>query len=262
MADTKAKDANVLSAPPGERRRWVRDAFHNISGRYDLLNHVLSGGVHLMWKRAAVEAAHLAPGDAGLDICCGTGDLVAGIARAVGARGHAIGLDFAPGMLTVAARRLAGLGLADRVSLICGDAEALPIADGVIAAATFAFGLRNVARPEQALREVYRVLRPGGRLVILEFSQPPSRFTRAVYDFYSRTIIPRVGGWLSGRRDAYQYLHDSIRQWPDPEQLSDVVRSAGFPDVRYRLQTAGIAALHLAVKSLSAARLGATARQQ
>jgi demethylmenaquinone methyltransferase/2-methoxy-6-polyprenyl-1,4-benzoquinol methylase len=170
------------------------------------------------------------------------------MARAVGPRGHAIGLDFAPGMLAIAARRLIGLGFADRVTLICGDAEALPLADGTVSAVTFAFGLRNVGHPERALREAYRVLEPLGRLVILEFSQPPSRFTRTVYDFYSRTVIPRIGGWLSGRRDAYQYLHDSIRQWPDPEQLSDLVRRAGFPDVRYRLQTAGIAAMHLAVK--------------
>jgi demethylmenaquinone methyltransferase/2-methoxy-6-polyprenyl-1,4-benzoquinol methylase len=241
-------DIDVLGAPAVERRRWVRDAFHNISSRYDLLNHVLSGGIHLLWKRAAVQATHLGPGDVGLDVCCGTGDLVAGMAKAVGARGHAIGLDFAPGMLEIAARRLGGLGLADRVTLICGDAETLPLADDSVNAATFAFGLRNVAQPERSLRDVYRVLKPRGRLVILEFSQPPSKFMRTVYDFYSQTIIPRVGGWLSGRRDAYQYLHDSIRQWPDPEQLSSVIRSAGFPDVRYRLQTAGIAALHLAVK--------------
>jgi demethylmenaquinone methyltransferase/2-methoxy-6-polyprenyl-1,4-benzoquinol methylase len=241
-------DSDVRAAPATERRRWVRDAFHRISSRYDLLNHVLSGGIHLLWKRAAVEAAHLGPGETGLDVCCGTGDLVAGMARAVGPRGHAIGLDFAPGMLAIAARRLIGLGFADRVTLICGDAEALPLADGTVSAVTFAFGLRNVGHPERALREAYRVLQPLGRLVILEFSQPPSRFTRTVYDFYSRTVIPRIGGWLSGRRDAYQYLHDSIRQWPDPEQLSDLVRRAGFPDVRYRLQTAGIAAMHLAVK--------------
>ena len=241
-------DADIMSAPVVERRRWVRDAFHNISNRYDLLNHVLSGGVHLLWKRAAVAATHLGPGDTGLDICCGTGDLVAGMARAVGPRGHAIGLDFAPGMLAIAARRLAGLGFAERSTLICGDAESLPLPDDSVHAATFAFGLRNVAHPDRALRDAHRVLRPRGRLVILEFSQPPSRLVRTVYDFYSQTIIPRVGGWLSGRRDAYQYLHDSIRQWPDPEQLSSLIRGAGFPDVRYRLQTAGIAALHLAVK--------------
>jgi len=246
---TDKRDIDVLRAPVAERRRWVRDAFHNISRRYDLLNHVLSGGIHVLWKRAAVQAARLGPGESGIDICCGTGDLVARMARAVGPKGHAIGLDFAPGMLAVAARRLAGLGFADRVTLICGDAETLPLADQTVDAATFAFGLRNVAHPERALREVYRVLRPQGRLVILEFSQPPAKFTRAVYDFYSQTIIPRIGGWLSGRRDAYQYLHDSIRQWPNPEQLSDVIRGAGFPDARYRLQSGGIAALHLAVKA-------------
>ncbi|MBI3998253.1 MAG: bifunctional demethylmenaquinone methyltransferase/2-methoxy-6-polyprenyl-1,4-benzoquinol methylase UbiE, partial [Armatimonadetes bacterium] len=234
--------------PPDARRRWVRDAFHTIADRYDLLNHILSGGVHVLWKRAAVRAAALRPGDVALDACCGTGDMVIGMARVVGRGGRAVGVDFAPGMLAGAARRLARSGLASTVSLICADAEALPVRDGTLHAATFAFGLRNVPRPPQALAEVYRALRPGGRLVVLEFGRPRSRWLRAVYDLYSRTVIPRLGGWLSGRRDAYQYLHDSIRQWADPESLADLIRQAAFTDVRYRLLTGGIAVLHVAVK--------------
>jgi demethylmenaquinone methyltransferase/2-methoxy-6-polyprenyl-1,4-benzoquinol methylase len=241
------RSSHALDALPVERRRWVRDAFHSISHRYDLLNTVLSGGVHLHWKRLAVMAAGLRPGGTGLDVCCGTGDLLVRTAGVVGASGRALGLDFAPGMLA-AARRRAPAGKLPQVALLCADAEALPVRDEVVDAVTVAFGLRNVSQPEQALREFRRVLRPGGRLVILEFGRPRARWLRGLYDLYSRKIIPRLGGWLSGRRDAYQYLHDSIRQWPDPETLALRVRQAGFSDVRYRLLTRGIAVLHTATR--------------
>ena len=243
-----AENGTVLSAPPVVRRLWVRDAFHSIADRYDLLNHVLSGGVHILWKRAAIGAAALRSGDVAADVCCGTGDLVIGLARVVGRRGRAVGLDFAPGMLAGAARRLDRAKVAEIASLICGDAEALPVREGTLDAVTFAFGLRNVPRPAQALAEAHRALRPGGRLVVLEFGQPRARWLRAAYDLYSRTVIPRLGGWLSGRRDAYQYLHDSIRQWADPESLSNLIRAAGLGSVRYRLLTGGIAVLHVGVK--------------
>ncbi len=242
-------DGGILTASPAVRRRWVREAFHSIAGRYDLLNHLLSGGIHLLWKRAAVRAAALRPGGVALDVCCGTADMLLGIAHTVGRRGHAIGVDFAPGMLAGAARRLGRARLASRVSLVCADAEALPLQGDLLDAATFAFGLRNVPRPAQALQEVHRVLRPGGRLVVLEFGQPRSGVLRFLYDLYSRIIIPCLGGWLSGRPDAYKYLHDSIRVWLDPPALADLIRRAGFDEVHYRLVTGGIAVLHVAVKS-------------
>jgi demethylmenaquinone methyltransferase/2-methoxy-6-polyprenyl-1,4-benzoquinol methylase len=238
-----------LNAPRAVRRAWVRDAFHTIAGRYDLLNHILSGGIHLLWKRAAVQAAALRPGEAALDICCGTADMLLGMARAVGTRGHALGIDFAPAMLAGAARRVGRARPMARVSLVCGDAEALPLMAKSLDAATVAFGLRNVASPARALEEAFRVLRPGGRLVVLEFGQPRSRLLRAIYDLYSRTIIPRLGGWLSGRPDAYHYLHDSIRWWSDPPALAALIRSAGFGEVRVRLLSGGIAVLHVAVKA-------------
>jgi demethylmenaquinone methyltransferase/2-methoxy-6-polyprenyl-1,4-benzoquinol methylase len=244
MTSRDRPPADVLGAPSPVRRRWVREAFHSISHRYDLLNTLLSGGVHLRWKRAAVEAAGLRSGGLGLDVCCGTGDLLARMAHVVGDEGRAVGVDFAFGMLEGAKRRAQAKALS-RVTLVCGDAEALPLGGASADAVTIAFGLRNVAHPEQALGEFYRVLKPGARLVILEFGRPRARLVRGFYDLYSRTVIPRLGGWLSGRRDAYQYLHDSIRAWPDPESLSGMIREAGFAGVEYRLLTGGIAVLHV-----------------
>lgn len=236
------------SAAPEAQRRWVRDAFHAIANRYDALNHLLSVGVHLLWKRAAVQAAALRPGETAADVCCGTGDMVIGLARAVGRRGRVLGVDFAPGMLAGAARRLSAARVGSAGRLVCGDAEALPVREESLDAVTFAFGLRNVPRPVVALAEARRVLRPGGRLVVLEFGRPRSRWLRAVYDLYSKTVIPRLGGWLSGRRDAYQYLHDSIRQWADPETLAASMRDVGLTDVTYRPLTGGIAVLHVGRK--------------
>ncbi len=246
-SSTEGQGGNVLHRPADVRRQWVRDAFHAIAGRYDLLNTLLSGGLHVRWKRAAVRALELPPDGVALDVCCGTGDMLLHLARAGGAD-RAIGIDFASGMLAVAARRLASVSGLGRVDLLCADAEILPLVGSLFDGATMAFGLRNVSRPPHALAELQRVLRPGARVVILEFGQPRARLLRAAYDAYSRTVIPRLGGWLSGRPDAYQYLHDSIREWPDPDHLSELLRDSGFTQVRYRLLAGGIAVLHLGVK--------------
>lgn len=239
---------DVLAQRPDLRRQWVRDTFHAIAHRYDLLNTLLSGGLHLWWKRVAVQAVAMQPDRVALDVCCGTGDLLLPLARAAGGRGHTIGIDFAPAMLAVATQRLSLALERDRIALVCADAEALPLGDNLVHGAMMAFGLRNVTRPAVALAELHRVLRPGGRVVILEFGQPRAPLVRTLYDVYSRAIIPRLGGWVSGRPDAYQYLHDSIRQWHDPERLTKLLRESGLADVRYRLLTGGIAVLHTGVK--------------
>jgi len=249
--DDPHHDASVV------HRYWVRETFHSIARRYDLLNHILSGGLHLLWKRAAVQAAGLRPGGTALDVCCGTADLLAQMSRRVGPQGHAIGIDFAPGMLAIAQRRLRRKARSSAAHLVCADTEALPLREGLADAAAVAFGLRNVARPVRALREVHRVLRPGGRLVVLEFGQPASPVLRALYDAYSRAVIPRLGGWLSGRPDAYRYLHDSIRRWPDPPALAGWLRRGGFVDVRYRRLAGGIAVLHVGIKRAPVSPAGA-----
>jgi len=247
MTDPRStsRATDVLGAPAAARRRWVRDAFHTIARRYDLLNHLLSGGVHLLWKKEAVREAALTAESVAVDVCCGTGDLLLRMGRILGPRGRAVGIDFAPGMLAVAATRLAGCAA---VGLVCADAESLPLGGAIADAVTFAFGLRNVAQPERALLEACRILRPGGRLVVLEFGRPRSTLVGGLYDLYSNLIIPRLGGRLSGRPDAYRYLHDSIRRWPDPDTLAHSIRNSGFEPVWYRSLSGGIAVLHVGIK--------------
>ncbi len=217
----------------------VREMFDAVAGRYDLANHLLSLGLHLRWKRAAVRAARLRPGDTFLDACCGTGDLLAAAADA-GAR--VVAVDVAPRMLERAARRLGDAPAA----LVRADICRLPLADGSVDATAIAFGLRNVADPPRALAECHRVLRPSGRLVVLEFGRPAGALLRRLYDLYSRVVLVPVGGRLTGRPDAYRYLRDSIRRWPDPDALAGMIRRCGFDDVAYRALSGGIAVLHTA----------------
>jgi demethylmenaquinone methyltransferase/2-methoxy-6-polyprenyl-1,4-benzoquinol methylase len=251
--------------------------FDAIAGRYDLANHLLSVGLHLRWKRAAVRAARLRPGEVLLDACCGTADLAAA-ALAAGAR--VVAVDVAPRMLAAAARRLrhptprkpsvgtppfprpaqssgrilGGLrrdGADDspahpRALPVRADVRRLPVADGTVDAVAVAFGLRNVVEPAEALAEFFRVLRPGGRLVVLEFGRPSRLLLRWLYDLYSTAVLVPVGGWLTGRADAYRYLRDSIRRWPPPAALADLLRRCGFDGVAYSVLTGGIAVLHTA----------------
>ncbi len=256
LASGNNRTSGEISTTTAQRRAWIRDAFQSIAGRYDLLNTLLSGGVHFLWKRAAARAAALPAGGVAVDVCCGTGDLCFLMSRRLGPRGRIIGIDLAPEMLAVAQRRLRRGASDSAITLMCADAEVLPLDAASADVATFAFGLRNVDNPRRALHEVHRILRPGGHLVVLEFGRPSSWALRVLYDRYSRTIIPRVGGWLSGRRDVYQYLHDSIRQWLCPEDLVGIIRECGFQSVRYILLTGGIAVLHVAVKQIFPRRNG------
>jgi len=231
-----------------ERARYVRGMFDAIAQRYDLINTLLSGGLHRRWKRATVSMLDPSTGGRALDVCCGTGDLAFLLARRVGPTGTVLGLDVSEGMLSVARRRADALRAAGGCRFVQGDAEALPFPDASFDTATIGFGIRNVGHVEIALREIQRVLRPGGRLAILEFSRPTNGIIQRLYDWYSFAVVPRFGGLVAGHRDAYLYLPTSIRRWPDQARFAEVLTAGGFVRVRYRNLLAGIAAIHTAAR--------------
>jgi demethylmenaquinone methyltransferase/2-methoxy-6-polyprenyl-1,4-benzoquinol methylase len=221
--------------------------FSGIAGRYDFLNHLLSGNVDQSWRRIAVRALKpsLVEGARVLDVACGTGDLSLVLAEAGAAR--VVGLDFCRPMLEVARRKAEADSRA--IPFVEGDALRLPFADETFDAATIAFGLRNLAGVAEGLRELRRILKPGGRLAVLEFSSPVVPGFRALFRFYFTRVLPRVGGLLSGSRGAYEYLPDSVLKFPDQRRLAELMRAEGFEGVEYRNLTGGVAALHTGARA-------------
>jgi demethylmenaquinone methyltransferase / 2-methoxy-6-polyprenyl-1,4-benzoquinol methylase len=226
-----------------EHARRVREMFSGIAGRYDLLNHLLSGNVDKRWRRLVARELEgsLREGARVLDVACGTGDLSLALADA--GRARVIGLDFCRPMLEVAREKTR------RVPFVEGDALKLPFADESFEAVTIAFGLRNLAGVSEGLAELRRVLKPGGRAAILEFSTPVVPGFRTLFRLYFTRVLPRVGGWISGSRGAYEYLPDSVSKFPDQKRLAALMREAGFADVGYRNLTGGIAALHTGARA-------------
>lgn len=234
-----------------KKKQYVRRMFNVIARRYDLLNHILSAGLHLRWKRFAAAVSQVPRGGRVLDVCSGTGDLAFFLSSYVGTEGIVVGVDFAPEMIRIAQERASLRPHSRAVQFVCGDAEQLPFRENSFDAVTIGFGIRNVVAVDQTLREVYRVLHPGGRLVVLEFSRPVPRLVRFLYDLYSATLIPWIGRILSGHPDAYRYLPASIRSWPDPVAFAQLLEDVGFQALNCRLLCTGIAALHVAVKPCS-----------
>ncbi len=229
-----------------EAARWVRDMFGRVAHRYDLANHLLSGNLDRWWRAYTVRRVRHAmerPGARVLDICCGTGDLALALEKRGGAGVRILGSDFCHPMLVPAQGKIARRRA--RVALFASDALNLPLRDGSLDLIAVAFGFRNLANYRAGLAEMRRVLRPGGVAAILEFSQPPNRLFAAVYHFYARRVLPVIGGALSGSRDAYAYLPESVRKFPGAEALTRMMREAGFAEVRYEYLTGGIVALHL-----------------
>jgi demethylmenaquinone methyltransferase / 2-methoxy-6-polyprenyl-1,4-benzoquinol methylase len=220
---------------------WVRGMFGRIAPRYDLLNHLLSMNIDRYWRSrtvAAVAEILALPGGRVLDVCCGTGDLTFALeSRSQSA--HVFGSDFCYPMLEAAAGKSANSKLFE------ADALQLPVADASLNLVTTAFGFRNLTNYHGGLMELRRILKPGGTLAILEFSTPPNALLAAVYRFYSRAILPSIGGMISGSRDAYTYLPESVRKFPDADGLAEQMRDAGFRNVRFKRMTFGIVALHL-----------------
>lgn len=216
--------------------------FAGIADRYDLLNHLLSGNIDRRWRRLVAEKLRpsLRVGASVLDVACGTGDLAIVLAEKCGAR--VVGVDFCRPMLEIAARKSGNFSRA--IPFVEGDALRLPFADESFDAATIAFGLRNLSDVGGGLAELQRVLKPGGRLAVLEFSRPVVPGFRKLFQFYFSRLLPRVGGLVSGSRGAYEYLPDSVSKFPDQERLATLMRDKGLVDVEYRNLTGGIAALH------------------
>jgi demethylmenaquinone methyltransferase/2-methoxy-6-polyprenyl-1,4-benzoquinol methylase len=236
------------STPEGARNeqeaaRWVRAMFGRVAHRYDLANHLLSFQMDRYWRSQTRRRAReilRRPGARVLDICCGTGDLALELAKEGGV---VLGSDFCHPMLVAAGRKFARRGAAP--ALFESDALRLPVRDGALDLATVAFGFRNLANYEAGLVEMRRVLRPGGMAAILEFSQPPNTAFRALYNFYSRRVLPKIGGAISGAPEAYEYLPESVRKFPAADELAAMMRAAGFAGASYEHFTGGIVALHL-----------------
>jgi demethylmenaquinone methyltransferase/2-methoxy-6-polyprenyl-1,4-benzoquinol methylase len=229
--------------PEAEKAGMVHEVFSSVASKYDLMNDLMSGGVHRLWKGAMMDWLAPRDGQRLLDVAGGTGDIAFRfLRRAPGA--SAIVCDMTEAMLIEGRKRAEAGQKADRLGWVTGDAMALPFRSGTFDVYTISFGIRNVTRIADALVEAYRVLRPGGRLMVLEFSRIPNDLMQKAYDLYSFNVIPAMGKAVTGDRDSYQYLVESIRKFPDQESFAAMIRAAGFAQVSYRNLTMGVAALH------------------
>lgn len=234
--------------PVQDKARRVAEVFHSVAGKYDLMNDVMSMGVHRLWKRFAIDLAAVRPGQRILDLAGGTGDLAARMARQTGPSGEVVLADINESMLRQGRLRLTDEGIVSNVRYVQGNAECLPFPDNHFDLITMAFGLRNVTDKDAALRSMYRVLKPGGRLLVLEFSKPTTAALSSVYDTYSFKLLPFMGKVIANDADSYRYLAESIRMHPDQETLRQMFAGAGFERCDYFNLTGGIVALHRGYK--------------
>jgi len=238
-------DFGYERVPRGVKKERVREVFDSVAPRYDLMNDVMSLGLHRLWKRFAIAHSGLRAGQRALDVAAGSGDLSIGLARRVGATGQVIVTDINARMLAAGRDRLLDAGIAGNVAYVQADAEALPLASATFHCVAIGFGLRNVTDKEAALASMYRCLKPGGRLLVLEFSKPTLRILEPLYEAYSFQVLPRLGQWLVDDAASYRYLAESIRRHPDQQTLKELMEKAGFERCRFFNLSAGIVALHL-----------------
>ncbi|HTY48968.1 MAG TPA: class I SAM-dependent methyltransferase [Steroidobacteraceae bacterium] len=243
MSDDKSTDFGFQRVPRQEKARRVRGVFDSVAAHYDLMNDLMSGGAHRLWKRFALDAAGLRPGQAALDVAGGSGDLASGLARQVGKKGTVVLTDINAAMLARGRDRLIDEGQVSNVQCVQANAECLPFADASFHAVTIGFGLRNVTDKGRALASMCRVLKPGGQLLVLEFSRPLPAL-QPLYDAYSFRILPLLGRYVAGDEASYRYLAESIRMHPDQETLLGMMRAAGLEDCRCHNLSGGIVALH------------------
>lgn len=243
QAETSTTHFGFETVPESEKAGRVQGVFGSVASKYDIMNDVMSMGIHRVWKDAMMDWLAPRPGQRLLDVAGGTGDISFRFLDRAG-DGHATVLDLTEPMLVEGRKRAEADQMADKLDWVVGDAMALPFEDNCFDVYTISFGIRNVTRPQEALNEAHRVLKPGGRLMVLEFSQIPNDMMQKAYDLYSFNIIPRMGQAIANDRDSYQYLVESIRKFPDQDTFLGMLRKAGFGNAKYRNLTMGIAALH------------------
>ena len=231
-----------------DKQARVGAVFNSVAKNYDLMNNVMSFGIHHLWKQFTVEASHVRPGNFVLDLAGGSGDLTKLFSKKVGKQGAVFLADINASMLAVGRDRLIDAGISDNIQFVQVNAEQLPFVSNYFHCITIGFGLRNVTDKEAALNAMFRVLKPGGKVMILEFSTPTLPGLKPLYDWYSFNVIPKIGQCLANDADSYQYLAESIRMHPDQETLKQMLEQAGFEDCYYHNLSGGIVALHIGYK--------------
>lgn len=231
-----------------QKESLVAEVFHSVAAKYDVMNDVMSLGIHRIWKRYTIDCSGARKGHQILDLAGGTGDLTAKFSRIVGPEGSVTLSDINPSMLEVGKDKLRDMGLVDNIKYVEANAEDLPFPDNSFDIVTMAFGLRNVTHKENALASIYRVLKPGGRLLVLEFSKPTSPALEKIYDTYSFHLLPKMGKLVADDEDSYRYLAESIRMHPNQDTLEEMMQVAGFEGTSYTNLTGGIVALHRGFK--------------
>lgn len=234
--------------PAEEKKQRVQDIFSSVADKYDLMNDLMSFGTHRLWKRFVVEKTNLKPGDSAIDVCGGTADIAMLMAKRVGEKGKIVVYDINREMLEIGRDKCIDSGFLKNIRYVQGDAEEIGFEDNTFHCATVGFGIRNVTHLETAFKEMTRVVKPGGRVICLEFSHPTSKVFGKLYDLYSFKVMPEIGELVTGNRGAYTYLPESIRKFPPQEELKKILEDVGLFKVKYYNLFNGIAAVHIGVK--------------
>lgn len=248
MSSNQQTHFGFQSVPWDEKEQKVREVFHSVAKNYDVMNDLMSMGIHRLWKFFTIELSNVREGHSVLDLAGGSGDLTRLLSKKVGATGHVVLADINAAMLSVGRDRLLDEGLHSNISFVEANAEVLPFTDNNFHCITMAFGLRNVTDKARALKSMFRVCKPGGKVMILEFSSPTVPGLKPVYDWYSFHILPKIGRFIAQDEESYKYLAESIRMHPPQEALKTMIEDAGFEDCRYHNLSGGIVALHIAYK--------------
>ncbi|PKI17799.1 bifunctional demethylmenaquinone methyltransferase/2-methoxy-6-polyprenyl-1,4-benzoquinol methylase UbiE [Colwellia sp. 12G3] len=252
-ADTSADNESTThfgykTIEKDDKISMVAGVFHSVAKQYDVMNDLMSFGIHRLWKRFTIDASGVRPGNKVLDLAGGTGDLTAKFSQLVGREGKVVLADINSSMLNVGRDKLRDKGLVQNIEYVQANAEYLPFEENTFDIVTIAFGLRNVTDKDKALRSIYSVLKPGGRLLVLEFSKPENELLNKAYDFYSFNILPKMGELVAKDGASYQYLAESIRMHPDQETLKGMMENAGFEQTSFKNLTGGVVALHKGYK--------------